>query len=768
MTALCHKERFSAAHVLLTGSGLSAEDAPGLWEYVARQAALAGHDDLAHRVRETLWQAGLLSDPLALDEGAYYLEAEDAEACIYVLESHFGALPTQPEALEYLTRAHMLAASRRTSGGKLRTSRATALRLTQNIELNSPAHAIAAVDLLRFADEIDRSVALNAQARATFPDDIRFTMRDARIAEQKGAPDTALRLWREVADTSERYRSDALFKLLSLSLKREDSAAAGALAAELACLELPLDARLQLALLTGQEDMALAVSQYVSENAGNSDAVSYAEGKAVGDLLLQAGYFGLVLWLRRQRVTLSERAKAVLDASRFGEELGLPLPANFQEAAALRSPACMLPLRDFMHLPERPAGWPAPRQTAGRILLVNSSLKAGGAERQFVALVRALLDAGLPKSQIDVALFNLDADRARDHFLPDLMALDVSIHNLSQLQIANPHLPQRIARVVGALPAGLQQDARQLWHLCQDLRPDVIHGWQDRSAAAAGLVAELSGTERVVLSMRNMAPHTRQDRGLTLFKPLLQSWARLPNVTLTANAGPAAADYEAWLGCDAGTVDVLRNAVNIDNFAPIFEQIKRRKPHQGPLRVGGVFRLATNKRPLLWLETLAALRDTHGLQIAPQIYGDGPLRDQIIAHAAQLGFKDLMITTGASDPRALYGDLDILLLMSRVEGLPNVLLEAQACGLPVAACDVGGVREAVQTRGDASALVMDADISATEAADALAAWLPAARAADPQPRHGFVRTHFAPETLAQACLKAYTGTAHPLHRRSTA
>lgn len=53
--------------------------------------------------------------------------------------------------------------------------------------------------------------------------------------------------------------------------------------------------------------------------------------------------------------------------------------------------------------------------------------------------------------------------------------------------------------------------------------------------------------------------------------------------------------------------------------------------------------------------------------------------------------------TGAvSDMTAVYREADLLVLASDWEGTPNVLLEAMACGLPVVATSVGGVREIVQ------------------------------------------------------------------------
>ena len=52
--------------------------------------------------------------------------------------------------------------------------------------------------------------------------------------------------------------------------------------------------------------------------------------------------------------------------------------------------------------------------------------------------------------------------------------------------------------------------------------------------------------------------------------------------------------------------------------------------------------------------------------------------------------------------------MDVVLLTSRHEGLPNVLLEAQSLGIPVVAPDVGGVGETIW-RGVTGWAVADAD-----------------------------------------------------------
>ncbi len=65
----------------------------------------------------------------------------------------------------------------------------------------------------------------------------------------------------------------------------------------------------------------------------------------------------------------------------------------------------------------------------------------------------------------------------------------------------------------------------------------------------------------------------------------------------------------------------------------------------------------------------------------------------MISLADRLGLAERLRFFGVSDQaEAALAAMDVLLLCSKVEGLPNVLIEAQWVGTPVVASDVGGVR----------------------------------------------------------------------------
>lgn len=113
------------------------------------------------------------------------------------------------------------------------------------------------------------------------------------------------------------------------------------------------------------------------------------------------------------------------------------------------------------------------------------------------------------------------------------------------------------------------------------------------------------------------------------------------------------------------------------------------------LLVGVVGRLAEVKQPERALEAFAALAARHA-QAELVFVGDGEGRRDLERRIEALGPElsgRVHMAGRLEDPAAIFGDLDLLLMSSRTEGLPVALIEAHAAGLPAVAPAVGGVAE---------------------------------------------------------------------------
>jgi glycosyltransferase involved in cell wall biosynthesis len=141
-----------------------------------------------------------------------------------------------------------------------------------------------------------------------------------------------------------------------------------------------------------------------------------------------------------------------------------------------------------------------------------------------------------------------------------------------------------------------------------------------------------------------------------------------------------------------------------------------RRSYGDELRVLSVGRLETEKNPLLLADVLARLRQD-GDRWRLTVCGEGAMQASLQDRLQELGVAERAELLGyvPFGPRllALYRNSHALLHVSWTEGLPQVLVEAFAAGVPVVATDVGGVATAV---GDAVRLVPPGDDAAAAAA----------------------------------------------------
>lgn len=141
-------------------------------------------------------------------------------------------------------------------------------------------------------------------------------------------------------------------------------------------------------------------------------------------------------------------------------------------------------------------------------------------------------------------------------------------------------------------------------------------------------------------------------------------------------------------------------------------ELERYQPHDSarstaaPVQILAVGRLSHEKGHLMLLAAVAELR-RRSVFARCTLVGDGPLRGRLEAEAKRLEIEDVVTFTGAvsqDEMPAFFARADIFCQPSFAEGIPVVLMEAMAVGLPVVSTSVAGIPELV-TDGHAGVLV---------------------------------------------------------------
>ena len=234
--------------------------------------------------------------------------------------------------------------------------------------------------------------------------------------------------------------------------------------------------------------------------------------------------------------------------------------------------------------------------------------------------------------------------------------------------------------------------------------PDLVHFEWETAAAHYLPVAEV-WTCPVVVSCRGANIH------LFPHLPDYEPWVgRLPAVFERASLVHCVSDAikrEAVdLGLDPAKARVIRPAVDPEVFSPGQALRSAARPGSAePLRLAGVGELIWSKG---WEYALHAVhllvRD--GVPVRFELAGDIRLsrfgfaeRERIAESVLELGLSEYVATLGRLSPagvRDLMRRSDVLLHPGLCEGIPNVVLEAMSCELPVVVSDAGGTAEAVR------------------------------------------------------------------------
>jgi len=266
----------------------------------------------------------------------------------------------------------------------------------------------------------------------------------------------------------------------------------------------------------------------------------------------------------------------------------------------------------------------------------------------------------------------------------------------SRLQQAAPAavLAAAMPAESGGRLAGLWRDAKALRRALKAERPERVIFASGALGAQPLLVtlARLWGAQ-VLVYVPLLDTFEAMGYRAGWLKDLIVRWvyARVPQGWVVITAGQAA-QFKAWAH-PGGPVHTLPNTVarEIETAPPLVPQ---EIGDDGRLRVLVLGRLDAAQKGLdLLLDHLQRAPAEVRERLAIRLVGEGPYRTAIEARlAADPSLARCVTLAGWQAPREALAAADVLLMPSRYEGVPLVMLEAMALGLPVVGADLPGIR----------------------------------------------------------------------------
>ena len=298
--------------------------------------------------------------------------------------------------------------------------------------------------------------------------------------------------------------------------------------------------------------------------------------------------------------------------------------------------------------------------------IIDTSVVSGPA-RQLLHLARALQEHDV---RIHVILFG-GPRRKQSAFVPALEAAGIPHTVVLEKRRSDLSVMARLRDTLDRLGANVVQT--------HSYRPAILTYLLKRRGLRAPWVAFSHGVTTEDLKVRlyhrlDRWVSRRADRIVVMSRRHAENWSDV-----------------------ATKVEVIYNAVIDDSDAgELSPAVLSRMQTLPRPRLGVIGRLSSEKGVDIFLEALRLLRD-RGIVASGVIAGDGPERAALETSVQALGLSTSVVMAGTIQPvGALYRELDAVVIPSRSEGLPNVLLEACRADKPFVATRVGGIPEIVE------------------------------------------------------------------------
>jgi len=252
---------------------------------------------------------------------------------------------------------------------------------------------------------------------------------------------------------------------------------------------------------------------------------------------------------------------------------------------------------------------------------------------------------------------------------------------------------------------------RECIRVCRERNVTVWHG-HDYKSNAIGLIVNRFHRMKLVTTVHGWVLQTK--------KTPLYYW--VDRTSLRWYDRVICVSQDLFERCAATAIredrlSLIQNAIVVEDYERTIPQAEAKARFgisSNRFLLGACGRLSPEKGFDLLIQ---AVRNVvaEGQDVGLLIAGEGPAHDELQTHIENAGLTDRVQLVGfLSDPRELFQAIDLFVLSSLREGLPNVVLEAMATGVPVLATRVAGI-PAVMTHEQDGFIVDTGDVRQLEA-----------------------------------------------------
>jgi glycosyltransferase involved in cell wall biosynthesis len=347
---------------------------------------------------------------------------------------------------------------------------------------------------------------------------------------------------------------------------------------------------------------------------------------------------------------------------------------------------------------------------------------------------------------------DLAREQVRRGHLVGLVADRVSGDRLTEERLGDlaPDLPLGLGRVAMSRDIGWLDltAATAIRRLVDRLKPDVVHGHGAKGGAHARLAGGGGNAPAVVYTPHGGSLHYGPDTIKGRIYMALERALAARTDAIVFESAFAEGRYREQVGAAIRIARVIPNGLTPEEFEPV-------AAGSGAADVLFIGELRRLKGVDVLLEALARLHGDRAVSAC--VVGDGPDAEHFRVLADRLGLANRVRFQGAMPARRAFSEGRILVVPSRAESLPYIVLEAGAAGLPLIATRVGGIPEIVA--GTDTPLVPPGDAEALAAAITAALTDPAAGQARARRLAAEIGKRFTIDAMTTAILEVYAEAA---------